>query len=174
MLGLATALISAVPTIAGWFGGDDAEDTAKKVVNIAKSVTGIDDSQGAVDIVLKDPEQARKFQEAILNWRIGYEQEKTKRLESVNRTMQAEAGSKHWPQWLWRPWCGFWFPPTVIGVYIFLPLLGKAIPDIPANLWLAWLAILGVAVWDRGKEKRAQTGEQRKSLLASAIEAIRK
>jgi hypothetical protein len=48
------------------------------------------------------------------------------------------------------------------------------VPAIPQAVWIGWLAILGVATWDRGKEKRIKAGEQLKpGLIESAINAIK-
>jgi hypothetical protein len=47
------------------------------------------------------------------------------------------------------------------------------VPDVPQWIWIGWLSILGVAVWDRGKEKRAAAGEQKTGMIAGAISAIR-
>ena len=55
LIPIVTALTSIVPSIAGLFGGDKAEDAASAVADIAKKVTGINDTQSAIDEVLKDP-----------------------------------------------------------------------------------------------------------------------
>lgn len=95
------------------------------------------------------------------------------RLETVNRTMRAEAKSERWPQYSWRPVNGFAFPVAVILIYFVLPLCQAVVPDIPQWVWIGWLSILGVATWDRGKEKRAKAGDQGVGILASAIQAIK-
>lgn len=68
----------------------------------------------------------------------------------VNKTMQAEAGSDHWPSYSWRPFIGFNF-----GLYVsaqwMLPLFKIPAPVIDAQLMLAVGGILGVASWFRGK-----------------------
>ena len=87
--------------------------------------------------------------------------------------MRAESESEHWPQYSWRPFNGFSFPLAVILVYFLLPLLGKTVPEIPQWVWVGWLSILGVATYDRGKEKRARVGENKTGLIAGAIKAIR-
>ena len=94
-------------------------------------------------------------------------------LRTVNATMRAESKSEHWPQYSWRPFNGFTFPLAVILIYFVLPICKAAVPDVPQWVWWGWLSILGVATWDRGKEKRARAGEQKSGLLAGAIKAIR-
>lgn len=54
VLGLAKVAIDAVPEIAGWIGGDDAQDAAEKVANVVKAVTGSDDPAQAAE-KLADP-----------------------------------------------------------------------------------------------------------------------
>lgn len=60
---LALGLAQYAPKLVGWLAGDKAEDTAEKVVNIAKSITGIDDAQQAVNAVKANPELQLKFAE---------------------------------------------------------------------------------------------------------------
>lgn len=71
-------------------------------------------------------------------------------LVEVNKTMQTEASSDHWPTYSWRPFIGFMF-----GLYIFsfvlLPLFGVAPIILSPDLTLAVGGILGIASWFRGK-----------------------
>lgn len=75
----------------------------------------------------------------------------TQRILAVNATMQAEAGSEHWPSYSWRPFIGFITGSMVFGCYFLLPLFGKTVPSVPESAWLMLAAILGVASWYRGK-----------------------
>lgn len=76
-------------------------------------------------------------------------------LQAVNATMQAEARSEHWAQWLWRPLVGFSFTATVANNFILMPYFQKWLQPvtIPSEVWYAWLAILGVTAGFRGMEK---------------------
>ena len=76
-------------------------------------------------------------------------------LTAVNATMQAEAKSEHWAQWLWRPLVGFSFTATVANNFILMPYFQKWLTPvaIPSEVWYAWLAILGVTAGFRGMEK---------------------
>lgn len=58
---LVSGLISVVPSIAKWIGGDKAAEAAERITDIAKSVTGLDDPKDAVNAVIKDPELLVKF-----------------------------------------------------------------------------------------------------------------
>jgi len=89
--------------------------------------------------------------------------------------MRTESQSEHWPQYSWRPFNGFSFPLAIISIYFVLPYLSKTVPVVPQLVWLGWLSILGVATWDRGKGKRAASGDVGgKGLIANAIDAIRR
>ena len=77
-------------------------------------------------------------------------------ITSVNSTMQAEAKSEHWAQWMWRPVIGFTFAGTILNNYILLPYfakLGLQPIVIPDNVWTAMLVILGAASATRGWQK---------------------
>jgi hypothetical protein len=86
-------------------------------------------------------------------------------IDAINKTMQAEAKSEHWAQWLWRPVVGFTFSATIINNYILLPYLAKwglAPIDIPSGIWQAMLIVLGVAAGTRGLQKweKEKTGRK--------------
>jgi len=80
-------------------------------------------------------------------------------LTAVNATMQAEAKSDHFLQWSWRPLVGYSFVATVANNYLVLPYFQKFLQPIviPAEVWYAWLAILGVTAGFRGLTKWQQT-----------------
>lgn len=65
-ISLALGLAQVVPTIAGWFGGSDAEATATSVINIAKTVTGVSNPTEAVEMVATDSNAQLRFQQALL------------------------------------------------------------------------------------------------------------
>lgn len=56
-----SALASIAPSIAGWIGGDKAEDAASAVANIARKVTGQSDTDKAVDAIFKDESLKASF-----------------------------------------------------------------------------------------------------------------
>lgn len=73
----------------------------------------------------------------------------------VNQTMQAEAKSEHWAQWLWRPVIGFTFAGTILNNYVLMPYFAKWISPIviPGEVWNAMLVVLGAAAATRGWQK---------------------
>ncbi len=94
----------------------------------------------------------------------------TARIKSVNQTIQTESKSDKWWVSGWRPFWGY----TSAVAWAFLAIsIGSAIwrgdglevalntfTTIPESFWLIPLAILGVASWHRGKEKRIKAGEK--------------
>ena len=80
-------------------------------------------------------------------------QQDVESLAIVNTTMQQEAKSEKWAQWMWRPFNGFLFGPTVIYIYAVLPSIGKAVPNVPQAVWLLWGAVLGITAWGRNRLK---------------------
>lgn len=119
---------------------------------------------GVIDVlkgagILEDPELKLKALEAMNKYQSEVMNNEAKVIESVNATMRAEAKSDHWAQWLWRPTVGFTFAGVIISNYILTPFaqsFGLEVPviDIPANVWLAMLTVLGAAAYTRGVEKQ--------------------
>jgi hypothetical protein len=83
----------------------------------------------------------------------------------INKTMQTEAGSEHWPTYSWRPAIGFAVAfnlasasIVVFIAYIWQPELVNAIPNMltaQAGLNAVAMPILGIASWFRGKAQEA-------------------
>jgi len=93
---------------------------------------------------------------------------------AVNQTMQAESQSDKWWVSAWRPFWGFISGAAFFALVIFVCFLAweaistkdpSAIAMIPAlvsafiGLFGVPAAILGIASWHRGKEKRIKAGE---------------
>lgn len=138
------------------------------VGSMVASALGVEDNPSAVSEALKvDPEAAVKLAQIEASRTVELQtllvQAESARLAAetagilaVNATMQAEAGSERWPQYSWRPYCGFIFGTTFFGVYFVLPLLKMAVPTVPTEAWLAIGAVLGVASWFRGQAQATQ------------------
>ncbi len=71
-------------------------------------------------------------------------------VEEVNKTMQSEAASDHWPTYSWRPFIGFMFG-AYIASFLLLPLFHITPVQLDSNLVLAIGGILGIASYFRGK-----------------------
>lgn len=146
---------------------------------IKSGVTGAIEGLGntASNIITKfkaDPTKALEYEKELetakINAsleadRIANQAEETfaKELETVNQTMRIEANSEHWMVWSWRPSIGFTFCAILINNYILIPYLkkyGAEYIEIPTEVWMAILAVLGVASagrsvtsWQKAKNK---------------------
>ena len=72
-------------------------------------------------------------------------------VEAVNKTMQSEAASDHWPTYTWRPFMGFIAGFMILSNYVVAPLVGRLPVAIDPTAWLFLGSILGVASFFRGK-----------------------
>jgi hypothetical protein len=145
------------------------------IEKLMRKVTG--DTTSDIEVLAaqieNDPKLFLELQRDAMAHETSLAQVEAAKLESVNTTMREESKSEHWPQYSWRPFNGFSFPLAILLIYWLLPMLGKIVPDVPEMVWIGWLSILGVATWDRGKEKRSKAGELNPGIIANTIKAIR-
>ncbi len=107
----------------------------------------------AVGAFKADPTKVMELEASIANATVAYQQSV---IQAVNETMRAEAASEHWMQWSWRPMFGYTACAVLVNNYILLPYLKPVgiIPiEVPSEVWLMIMAVLGVAAWTRGQEK---------------------
>jgi len=123
--------------------------------------------------IAADPELMAQLQIKAMEHEARLADIDARKLATVNGTMRAESKSEKWPQYSWRPFNGFLFPVAVILIYFVLPMCKATVPDVSYWVWAGWLSILGVATWDRGKEKRVKAGESKPGLVEGAIKALR-
>lgn len=141
---------------------DKAEAVAEKVVGFAKAVTGQDNPEDAARTIEANPEIALQFQQDLHTYELGLEQERTKQLEAVNRTMQVEALSGSWAQRAWRPFNGFAFAIVLFCDYFLAQVILALVKSqmewshIPLQVYMLWSAILGITAGSRGIEKVAK------------------
>ncbi|MDH5525560.1 MAG: holin family protein [Desulfobulbaceae bacterium] len=144
--------------------------------DLMRSVTG-DAADTPIEQVAakinEDPKLFLELQRLAMDHEVKLHRIEAQKMATVNATMQAEAKSEKWPQYMWRPFNGFLYGLAVIAIYFLLPLAGKTVPDVPQFIWIGWGAILGVTTWDRGKEKRVKVGEQRTGMIVGMINAIK-
>ena len=165
LIPIAIKLASAfAPSLIGKLtGSNKAKEIAEEVVGLANIVTEEDDPREVVKTLEANPEMALRFQQDLHVYELGLEQERTKQLEAVNRTMQAEAVSGSTLQRIWRPFNGLLFGFTLfldyVGSQIILAAIGSAYAwqHIPASVYILWTGVLGVAAVSRGKEKVTKT-----------------
>lgn len=146
---LATALGGPLGGIAAEFVADKLGLEDKTIETVKSVLSGM------------KPEDTLKLQQAEYDFQIkmtgmGFdslhklEELNTRNIEAVNKTMQAEAGSEHWPTYSWRPFIGFMFGLYIASMFL-LPLFGIAPVKLEADMIACIGAILGIASWFRGK-----------------------
>lgn len=146
---IATALGGPLGGIAAKFVTDKLglpQDTADNVTAILSGMTPEKLTE------LKEHEQELQVKLAELGYHNveAIAEFNTRALEAVNKTMQAETASEHWPTYSWRPFIGFMFGLYIASMWL-LPFFGKQPVSISADLTLSIGAILGVASYFRGK-----------------------
>jgi len=161
------------PTVGSLLGGS----VGASVGGLISAALGVDNTPSAVNAAIaNDPATLIKIKELensheqrlkelqVEELRITSLQE-TQVISDVNKTMQSEAASEHWPTYSWRPFIGFCvgFNTAVAGLLIVvaygsswgghpdglaqLPSVLGALAGVNATA----LPILGIASWFRGK-----------------------
>lgn len=177
-ISVAMGLVKYVPSLIGWFTGDDGDaKKAEDIIAIAKDFMTVEGDTDFETAFKQDPKAAVAFKTAVMSHQIDMAKENTKRIESVNKTMQVETKSEHWMQWSWRPFNGYLFGitlflnyvvPSIANIILAFFHITDTVPDgmmfsevvrvvpvgvIPEFVLIAWGAVLGVTSWTRGKEK---------------------
>ena len=67
LIALAQTLIPTVPAIAGWLGGEKAEQAAEGVLDVARAVTGNNDPAQAAEACRADPAMALAFRSRMMD-----------------------------------------------------------------------------------------------------------
>ena len=182
-LTIAMGLAKLVPGIVGLFKGKDAEQKAEQVLDLAKQVTGQDDSEAAVKVLEADPALLVQYKEALLDHALAMRQEDNRQLDIVNQTMRAELASKDPYNSRWRATFGYcvaysWFfmflavvISTVYSVFgeparsgEIIKAMGEMLAS-TAVLWSVALAVLGVTIKKRSDDKLTAAGLETKGLL---------
>lgn len=176
---IALGLSKIVPGIVRFFGGDDAADVADKTIGIAKRIAGIDDPEEAIHAINNDPSLQIQLQQAMQPVLIAQFESEAKKLESINATMRAEYASNRSFVANWRPFFGYvvalsWLLLMVALSVVILtkPEEAPAIIAAMASLSFMWsiaLAVLGVSVQQRSKDKQIAAGHSPGPGIVSAI-----
>jgi hypothetical protein len=164
------------PQIIKWIGGDKAGIVAQKAVDIAQVVTGKSSGDQALAALQADPNLVLKYRQAVLDQQDDFEKLAVQNAQDVNKTMQVEAASDHWPTYSWRPFIGFCFGILAVttGVTVFVsyaavmffrrdPSTLGSLPGMigaEAAVMATMAPVLGIASWFRGRmqaDPRIQT-----------------
>ena len=191
MIGMLTTLaLSAAPALGRLFAGDKGEEIGQGVASIAQGLTGEGDQDKAAAALQANPELLVRFNAQINQLAVKELEEETKRLGLVNATMQQElqigANVQNRMQFFlalwksgWRPLWG-WVSGVAFGVQILgnMVLMCIAVLDDSVDaveviaslatfngslvaIWGFALAVLGVSVHKRSKDKELTTGMAR-------------
>ncbi len=161
------------PGIVRHLAGDKAGDVADTVANVARQVTGADDLDEAAAIARADPAVAAQLRLALAETDMSLEQtrleEETKRLESINKTIRAEASSQDAFVRRWRPMFGYiagfsWGTQmaALAWVIVATPEYAAEVITAMASLSVIWsvaLAVLGVNITARSRDKQVASGQ---------------
>jgi len=189
LLGLAQL----APSIMGLFTKNETAGRAAEVVSsVARTVTGKDTDDGALEALKANPALLVEYQRSIDAHALAMYQEETKRLATVNDTMRAEyaSGDKYTSRW--RPTFGYAACATwvlqgliVFGVVAYVVVADPArmveviraireLMQAMAEHWLYALAVLGVAVWKRSDDKKVAAGQSPAGPLAAIAGLFKK
>lgn len=164
---IAMGLAQFVPQIIKWIGGDKAGAVAQKVVTVAQQVTGKPTGDQALAALQADPNLVLQYQQAMLAQATTFEQLAVQNAADVNKSMQTEAASEHWPTYSWRPFIGFCFGglALICGITVAIAYIGvmffkrdaAVLASLPgmlaaeAAVMTTIAPVLGIASWFRGK-----------------------
>jgi len=158
-----TVVGTAVNTVVPGAGGIASDF----IGNIMRDITGDQEDTGdaqadmdrMAETIMGDPAMALEFKKAMMSKEVELaklDAETTQQYEAQTTERMANEGkSEHWPQWAWRPWCGFTFPLAAIYAIHYGDTINVVVFSI---VFGTWGAILGVSAHHRGKGKREAAG----------------
>jgi len=180
------------PRLGRLFGGDKGEEIANKVTGIAMGMAGQQDPQALLNQLQGNPEMLAEMQSKMAEHEATILAEETERLVAVNRTMQAEVASSDPYVRRWRPTYGYltafaWFIMMVGTTATFLwaaiktpeqaPVIIAAVGTAMSQSSMLWgiaLAVLGVSVHSRSKDKQVANGQTPGSAFATIAGLFKK
>lgn len=174
---IASKIVDAAPMLSTLIGGP-AGAAAGTAIKLVANALGVQETPETVEAALQsNPDALLKIKELELAHKAEIRglliAAETARIQAVNKTMQEESKSEHWPQYSWRPYWGFISGTAFLVVCIFVCVLGyktivekdaTAFGQIPmiigafASLFAIPGTILGVTAWGRNKMKEKLTG----------------
>lgn len=187
---LLRGLSGIVPGLVRWVGGDKAGRVAEQAVQVAREVSGIDHPPDALEAIRRDPQLQIQLQQAMTPVIIAQMETEARELEIVNATMRAEFSSDDAFVRRWRPTFGYAVAISwIIQMVGIMVAIGYAVLHAPKEagtiinaigamsgaLTLQWsvaLAVLGISVHERSKDKQVRAGQQPDSALGRIVERV--
>ncbi len=177
---LALGLAKLIPSIASWFGGDDAQGAAEQVIDVAKQVTGLDDPDDAVAAIQSDPQLQIEFQKAMAPVIIARYEAEARQIDAINTTIRSELTSKSKFKSGWRPAFGwavvFTWALQMIAVSCVIVIdtesASKIISAMAALgfMWSTALAVLGINITKRSHDKQVAAGQNPAGVITALIQ----
>ena len=171
VLPILTALVSAAPALIDLFdSGDDraVSKVARVASDVARAVTGKDDDGDALAALQASPDLLLEYQRHTAQRAISLYREETKRLQTANETIRAEAASSDPYVRRMRPTMGYalilsWTMTMAAIVYVIVTDPGAASSVIVALadlsvMWSVALSVLGLYVYKRSEDKKPAAG----------------
>lgn len=181
LIAIARGASEYVPGLARWLAGDRAGDVAQKVIDVAKDVTGAVDPARAMAELQANADAQIKLQQAMAPVVIAEFEAETRRLEAVNATMRAEVASGDKYVARWRPTLGYvvtlvWGAQMLAVSWLILANPEASIGVIAALaglsvMWSVALAVLGIGVNARSRDKQVAAGQELPPGILGAIAA---
>lgn len=167
-ISIALGLAQFVPGLTRLLMGDKAGKVADQVVKAATTIAGTDNPQEAIAYLNANPELQLKLQQELNHIVIAELEAETKQLEAINMTMQVEYTSGDKFVRRWRPFFGYiialtWAAQMCAIAWVIIvkpdqsPIVINAMGSL-TGMWGIALAVLGVYVGNRSKEKAAALG----------------
>lgn len=157
---IGTAISGPFGGVAASFLGDKLGLTSATIDTVKSVLQGMTPEKLA-ELKIHDDDFAFKMAQLGYDQLYRLEQLNTQQTDSVNKTMQAESASEHWPTYSWRPAIGFavawnlWVGSIIVLLaYTIRPELVPKVPEMLtalAGLNAVALPILGIASYFRGK-----------------------
>ena len=165
ILPIITGLAQFAPAILPLLTKDEtAIQAAEAVSQAARSVTGCQSEEDALQRLSEDPSLSLQFQQMVNERAVAIYREDTKRLEAINATIRAEVASSDPYVRRWRPTFGYVGALSFGAMMLGLAYTIFADPAEAANVataigsmsgvWTPLMAVLGVAVWTRSQDKK--------------------
>lgn len=170
-------LAKASPVIGTALGGPVGGLIGSGVRVAAEMLTGESEPEAVIASLTGNPELLARLEEKSIELERARLIEETKRLQSVNETMRAEAQSDDGYVRRWRPTMGYaltavWvvLMSALAFVIVVEPAQAPAVLAGMAHLapmWMVAMSVLGVSVYKRSHDKEVKAGMQPAGLLGA-------
>lgn len=173
LIPIAFKLASFVPFIAQLMGGDKAGEVAEKVLSVARTVTGIDAPEFAVEAIQANPEKAAEFQLAMADKKLEFERLYLSDVQNARAMQVAALGqedvfSKRFVYYFAAAWSLFTMC-YLVGV-TFAPALSESGKANSATVlgFLMGTVVASIFAWLFGSTKGSKEKDQTISALSKA------